>query len=181
MARVEQITEKAQLAPEWHPLYDRIAQARGRVGGPYSILLHSPGVADKVDALSAALRAESQLSAEQFVLVALSVARTKDCLFVWSVQAPNARRAGVADEVISAIRDRTDGSLSQDQADIVSYAQQVVSANRVDPAVFERLTRAHGTRWLVELTVTAGHFGLISGINNAFDVPPSLGGDALPV
>ena len=74
MARVEQITEKAQLAPEFYYLYDRIAQARGRVGGPYSILLHTPAVADKVDALSASLRSDSQLSTEEFVLTALGVA-----------------------------------------------------------------------------------------------------------
>jgi 4-carboxymuconolactone decarboxylase len=181
MARVEQITEKAQVPGEYHELYDRIVAARGRVAGPYSILLHAPAVADSVDRLSAALRGSSQLSAQEFVLVALAVARAKDCLFVWSVQAPNARRAGVAEEVIAAIRDRSNGTLSQDQVDIVSYAQQVVSANRVDQAVFDRLSRAHGTRWLVELTVAAGHFGLISGINNAFDVPPSSGGDQLPV
>lgn len=179
MARVEQITEKAQLAPEWHPLYDRIAQARGRVGGPYSILLHSPGVADKVDALSAALRAESQLSAEEFVLVALSVARTKDCLFVWSVQAPAARRANVPDTVIEAIRARKAEPLSEDQADIVAYAGQVVGTNRVEQALFDRLSKRHGARWLVELTAVAGHFALISGVNNAFEVPASPGGDAL--
>ena len=57
----------------------------------------------------------------------------------------------------------------------------VVAANRVDQAVFDRLSQRHGTRWLVELTVTAGHFGLISGINNAFEVPPSPSGDQLSV
>jgi 4-carboxymuconolactone decarboxylase len=94
MARIEHITDKAQLAPEYHYLYDRIAQARGRVGGPYSILLHTPAVADKVDALSASLRAETQLTPQEFVLAALGVARARDCLFVWSVQAPAARRIG---------------------------------------------------------------------------------------
>jgi 4-carboxymuconolactone decarboxylase len=179
MARVEQITEKAQLAPGWHPLYDRIAQARGRVGGPYSILLHSPAVADKVDALSRSLRGESQVSPEEFVLVALSVARTKDCLFVWSVQAPAARRAGVQDTVIEAIRTSSTQGLTEDQRDIVAYAAQVIGANRVDESLFERLRTKRGVRWLVELTAVAGHFGLISGINNAFDVPASPGGDTL--
>jgi 4-carboxymuconolactone decarboxylase len=179
MARVEQITEKAQLAPEHHALYDRIAQARGRVGGPYSILLHSPEVADKVDQLSGALRAQSGLSTEEFVLVALSVARTKDCAFVWSVQAPAARRAGVADNVIEAIRTRGTNGLSSDQQDIVAYAAQVVGANTVEHALFERLCNARGVKWLVGLTTVAGHFALISGINNAFDVPASPGGDTL--
>ena len=179
MARVEQIVNKAQLAPDFHPLYDRIAQSRGQVGGPYSILLHSPGVADRVDALSAALRAESELTAAELVLAALSVARTKDCLFVWSVQAPAARRASVSDDVIEAIRTRSTAGLSEDQADIVDYAAQVSGGNRVDQAVFDRLKDRHGVRWLVELTTVAGHFTLISGINNAFEVPPSPTGDKL--
>ena len=180
MARVNQITEKTQLADEYHALFDRIAAARGQVGGPYSILLHSPVVADKVDALSAALRSDSELSAEEFVLTALAVARAKDCLFVWSVQVPRARQAGVSDAAINAVRDRALSGLSADQAAIVSYAQQVVSSNRVDQDVFDGLVQRHGVRWLVELTVTAGHFGLISGINNAFEVPPSPSVETLP-
>lgn len=176
-----QITEKSQLPTEAHAVYDRIAAARGRVGGPYSILLHAPAVADRVDALSGALREQSQLTPQEFVLAALAVARAKDCLFVWSVQALNARRAGVSDEAIAAIRVRSSSGLSADQADIVSFAQHVVAANRVDAQTFQRLEARHGVRWLVELTTTAGHFGLISGINNAFEVPPSQTGDELQV
>jgi 4-carboxymuconolactone decarboxylase len=100
---------------------------------------------------------------------------------VWSVQAPAARRAGVSDEAIASIRDRSSKDLSEDQADIVSFAEQAAGSNRVDQAVFDRLKERHGVRWLVELTTVAGHFGLISGINNAFEVPASPGGDELPV
>ena len=181
MARVKQIAEKSELPPEFHFLFDRITQARGRVAGPYSILLHSPALAEKVDALAGSLRSDSKLSPQEVVLAALAVARAKDCLFVWSVQAPNARRAGVPDAVITAIRDRTSAGLSEDQADLVSYAQQLANRNRVDQATFDRLKDRHGVQWLVDLTVTAGHFGLISGINNAFEVPPSPEGDQLPV
>jgi 4-carboxymuconolactone decarboxylase len=179
MARVEQITDKSQIADEHHALFDRIVAARGRVAGPYSILLYSPEVTDSVDRVAAVLRESSQLSNQDFVLAALAVARAKDCLFVWSVQAPAGRRAGLTDQVIEAVRNRAPAGLSDDQADIVAYVQHVVSGNRVDQAVFDRLNQRHGTRWLVELTVTAGHFGLISGINNAFEVPPSSGGDQL--
>jgi len=180
MARIKQITERDDVAPEYQYLYDRIAQTRGRVAGPYSILLHSPALADRIDAVSDALRNQTQLSAEEFVVTALAVARVKDCLFVWSVQAPNARRAGVSDAAIAAIGQRRSDGLSEDQADIVSYVQQLVGANRVDQAIVDRLLARHGARWLVELTATAGHFGLISGLNNAFEVPPSPQGEALP-
>lgn len=181
MARVEQVTDRSQVEADWHPLYDRIVAARGRIQGPYSILLYAPAVADRVDQLAIALREDSQLSPAEFVLAALAVARARDCLFVWSVQAPNARRAGVSEDTIASIRDGTTSGLSDDQADIVSFARQLTTQNRVDAATFERLKQRHGVRWLVELTTTAGHFGLISGINNAFEVPPSPEGDQLPV
>ena len=179
MARVEQITEKSQIPTEWHPLYDRIVAQRGRVAGPYSIMLHAPALADRVDQVSAALRKDVEVSAAEHVVTALAVARAKDCLFVWSVQAPNARRAGVSDEAIAAIRERRTESLTEDQKDIVSYAQQLVTGNRVDAGTFNRLKDRHGVRWLVELTIIAGHFGSICGINNAFEVPPSPQGDQL--
>src|SRR5204862_476794 len=126
-------------------------------------------------------RSEAEVNAQEFVLTAIAVARAKDCLFVWSVQVPNARRSGVSEEAIAAVRDRTTVGLSDDQRDIVSYATQLASTTRVDGETFERLKRRHGVRWLVELTIIAGHFGLICGINNAFEVPGSPQGEALPV
>ena len=123
----------------------------------------------------------TQLTPQEFVLAALGVARAKDCLFVWSVQAPRRAAGGDLDAVITAVRDRAETGLTDDQADLVSYAGQVTGGNRVDQALFDRLEAAHGARWLVELTAVAGHFGLISGINNAFEVPPSPSGDSLPI
>ncbi|GAC1320168.1 MAG: carboxymuconolactone decarboxylase family protein [Chloroflexota bacterium] len=181
MARVPQIVDKSQIAPEFGELYDRIAASRGGVAGPFSILLHAPHVADKVEQLSRVLREGSSLSGQDFVLAALAVARAKDCMFVWSVQARNARRAGISEKALDAVRDRASADLTEDQQDIVAYTQAVVSSSRVDGHVFERLLDRHGVAWLVELTSTAGHFGLISGINNAFDVPPADTGDVLPI
>jgi 4-carboxymuconolactone decarboxylase len=161
-------------------MFDRFVARRGQVGGPYSILLHSPAIADQVDTLSATLRSASSLSAAEYVLTALAVARARDCVFVWSVQAPAARRAGVAEATIQAIGARSFDALPADVADLVAYATALASANRLDQALFDRLHAAHDTRWLVELTAVAGHFGLISGVNNAFEVGASPGGDELP-
>lgn len=182
MVRIPQVTDKAPLPTAYHGLFDRIAQARGgTMEGPYSILLHSPSVAEKVDAVATALRNDTELSVQEFVLAALTVARAKDSLFVWSVQVANARRAGLSDEVVAAVRDRSTRGLGPDQRELVDYVQQLVGTNRVDPETFERLREHHGVRWLVELTATAGNFELISTINNAFEVPPPPDGERLPL
>lgn len=182
MVRIPPITDASSLPASYHGLFDRIAQARGgRMEGPYAVLLHSPAVAEKVDALATALRAESELAVPEFVLAALTVARAKDSLFVWSVQVANARRAGIAETTISAVRARTLDALQPAERDLVNYVQQLVSTNRVDQATFDRLRERHSERWLVELTVAAGNFELISAVNNALEVPPPADGDLLPV
>ena len=179
-ARIKQITTKAELPVEGQQLFDRIFASR-TAGGPFSILLHNIPLADKIDALSMSLGSDSGLTAQEFVLTALAVARAKDCLFVWSVQARNARRDGVSDSAIAAIRDRTSAGLTDDEAALVDYVRQIIGGNRVSQAVFDKLRERHGERWLVGLTSVAGHFGLICAVNNAFEVPPSPEGDPLPI
>jgi hypothetical protein len=55
-----------------------------------------------------------------------------------------------------------------------------VRTNRVDQALFDRLQKRHGTKWLVELTAAAGYFGMLAGIVNAFEVAAPPDGDKLP-
>ncbi len=163
-------------------MFDHVAESHGgRVAGPYSILLHNPALADAVTTFSANVRKHSGLNAQEHALVAITVARAKDCLFVWSVHVPNARRAGVAEEVIAAIRDRQTDGLTADQAALVSYVQQLTTGSRVDQAAFDYLKEAHGIPWLTGLTATTGHFNMICGVNNAFEVPPAPEGEPLPV
>ena len=182
MVRVPQVTDKAALPGEYHALFDRIVRARGGVmEGPYSVLLHSPAVAAAVEGLAPALRTQSELQEREFVLAALAVARAKDCLFVWAVQAGNARRAGIPEPVIAAVRERAAGALGAEEAGMVAYARQLAGGTRVDGETFERLRERHGARWLVELTVTVGNFELFAAVCNAFEVPPPAGGDLLPV
>ena len=96
-------------------------------------------------------------------------------------QTGSARRQGVPESTIAAIRDKHSNGVPPEDAQIIDFTRALIHKHRVDQALFDRLNQRHGTRWLVELTTTVGHFGLISGINNAFDVPPSPTGDSLPV
>jgi len=39
----------------------------------------------------------------------------------------------------------------------------------------------HGVPWLVELTALIGHYGIVSGILNAFEVAPAPDAEQLPL
>ena len=47
--------------------------------------------------------------------------------------------------------------------------------------VLDRLRERHSVRWLVEVTCLIGHYGIISGIANAFELAPAAGAEPLPL
>ena len=65
MARVTQITEREQVAEEHQTIFDSIAESRGRVSGPFSVLLNSPEVAGRAAHLGAYIRFDSTLEPQQ--------------------------------------------------------------------------------------------------------------------
>jgi 4-carboxymuconolactone decarboxylase len=176
------IERKADLAPADQAVWDLIAEKRGRVLGPFPVLLHSPEVAHRTAHLGAYLRFESQLPPVLRELAILAVAREMDCRFEWAAHVRLAREAGVREEAIGAVRERrAPAGLTPEEAEPVLYVIQLVRSHRVDEALFSALRERLGVGGLVELTTTVGYYGMIAGVLNAFEVLPAAGEDALPV
>ena len=182
MARIDLITEKDQIPEDRHHEYDEIVGVLGRVSGPFGILMHSPGLAEMVCKTGAHVRLQSTLTMVERELVILSVCREKDAAYEWSSHVDTARKAGMREEAIEAMRHGSDVSnLEPDERDIITFVRQLLQTNKVDQELFDALRDRHGVRWLVELTATIGQYQYISAINNAFAMEPRPGGDQLPV
>lgn len=183
MPRIDLITSKDQLSPDRFEEYDAIVEVLGRVGGPFGVLMHSPGLAEKVCRAGAQVRLGSELTMAERELALLSTAREKDAAYEWATHAPVGRRHGVREEAITAIRDGlpTD-DLEDDERDIIEFVRELLRTNRVSGERFEALRERHGTRWLVELTGTVGQYQYIAAINNTFEVEPKPDAvDVLPM
>jgi hypothetical protein len=59
--------------------------------------------------------------------------------------------------------------------------RQLLRTCAAEPALFDRLRERHGVSWLVELTCLIGHYGIVSGILNAFEIAPPPGAEPLPL
>ena len=96
MARIPLVTRDAIPEGE-REAYDAFMQSRsGRPNvGPYSLILHMPELAQRLEALRLCLRDEASLSQPLQELVMISVAREMNCAFIWYAHAPAARQAGV--------------------------------------------------------------------------------------
>jgi 4-carboxymuconolactone decarboxylase len=170
MARIPLVEKKESLAPEHHPLYDAIAQSRGRVQGPFSALLHSPTIAERTAHLGAYLRFESKLDPKVVELTALATARELSCKHEWAAHIAHAQKAGISLDTIRAIHRGTPQDLQPQDAELVSYAQELLRSHQVSEELFQAMHRRLGVHGLVELTATIGYYAMLACTLNAFDV-----------
>jgi 4-carboxymuconolactone decarboxylase len=175
MARLPEVT-RDQVAQNQQHIYDEIAGSRGSVRGPFAILMHSPEMAGRAANLGAYLRFETSLDKNVVELVTLAVARELDCQYEWTAHEPQAREAQVREEAIAAIKERrAPQGLSDDEAVLVGYAQELVRDHKVSDATFAAARERLGDQGLVDLTATIGYYSLIAAVLNAFDVQPASG------
>jgi 4-carboxymuconolactone decarboxylase len=180
--RIAPITRREQVAAEHRAVFDAVTGERGGVRGPFPWLLYSPVLCGRHLEVGTFLRASSRVAPEARELAIVATAREKDCPYVWAAHAPAARKAGVADGVVAAVRDGSDvGGVGEAARDVVDYVRQLHRANAVAQPLFERLVQRHGVTWLVELTCLVGHYGIVSGVLNAVEAAAAPGAEELPL
>ncbi len=98
------LVDKDKATPAQLAVWDRIAQSRGRVAGPFAALLHSPELARRIAETGHYVRFEGPLSQAERELAIITVARQLDAQYEWVAHAVLARKVGVREEVITAPR-----------------------------------------------------------------------------
>jgi 4-carboxymuconolactone decarboxylase len=182
MPRVAPVTGKSDVPAQHHAVVDAVVKVLGSVRGPFSMLLHSPKLAERMLGLLTFFRDESIIEPKLRSVAILTAVREREAAYVWAAQVGAARRNGLREEVIDLIRAKGDpGKLPADEREVVTYVRQLMRTNRIDQAVFAALEQRYGVPWLVELTTVAHYFALLSGVVNAFEVAPPPDGDKLPV
>ena len=181
MPRVAPVAGKSDVPAEYHAVVDAVVNVFGNVRGPFSMLLHSPKLAERMLGLVTFFRDESTVEAKLRSVAILTAVREREAAYVWAAQAAAARRNGLREEVIDLLRAKGDPrTLPAEEREIVTYTRQLMRTNRADQAVFDALKNRYGVQWLVELTAAANYFALLSGVVNAFEVAAPPDGDKLP-
>ena len=180
MPRLTPITAKSALPAEHHAAADAVVNVFGHIRGPFSMLLHSPELAMRLLPMVTFVRQDSIVEPGLRFVAILTASREREAAYVWAAQVEQARKNGIREDLIDLIRAQGDpGKLSADEREIMIYVRQLMRTNRVDQATFDALKERHSAQWLVELTAIANFFAFVSGICNAFEVPPPQGGDTL--
>ncbi len=179
MARLPSITRKDQVAAKDYAVFDAIVASRGAVQGPFTMFLHSPEVAGRVAHLGAYVRFEGSLDMRVRVLAAMTAAREFEAMYVWGAQTGGARRLGVPEATIAAIRDNHSRGIPPEDAQVVEFTRQLLRKHRVDDALFKAMQARFGNDELVQLTTAIGYYSLLAMTVNACELEPAAGAEVL--
>lgn len=181
MTRVPQIQQRGDVPADAAHHFDSIVGSRGRISGPFSVLLNSPEVAGRAAHLGAYIRFESTLSDSDRELAIITAAREFDCHYEWSAHVVMARDSGVSPDAIAAVANRSElDGLDSADALIIAYGREMFQSKRVSNATFEAAEARFGVQGVTELTATMGYYGMLACALNTFEVLPDEGAEWLP-
>jgi len=179
MARLPSITTREQVTAKDQATFDSIVASRGAVQGPFTMFMHSPEVSGRVAHLGAYVRFEGSLDMKVRVLAAMTAAREFEAMYVWGAQTGGARRLGVPETTITAIRENHSRGIPEDDAQIVEFTRQLLRKHRVDDALFKAIQARFGNDELIQLTTAIGYYSLLSMTVNACELEPAAGAEVL--
>ena len=182
MTRLPKLTR--DMVPEQlRGAFDEVVTA-APPNGPSSVAIHSPEFARRRLQVSDYLRFETSITDPILELTLLVTARCMDCQYVWNAHASAARKAGVSDAVVDAIRDNQPlPPMPADQSAIVNYGLELFRTHKVSQETYQAALDQFGSLHLVELTAIMGHYVQNAFFLNAFavDLPDQRAEPLLPV
>jgi 4-carboxymuconolactone decarboxylase len=169
------LPRREELSPEAQAAYDRIAapdanNLRG-LRGPGGIQLHSPELSRHARPLNHYLRFDSGLGGRVRELAILVTARELDSQFEWAAHEAEARREGVAPELIDTVRHRRGlAGLNPADAAIIALGREIFGARKVSSETYASALALFGRRKLVDLVALMGNYAATAALLTAFDM-----------
>jgi 4-carboxymuconolactone decarboxylase len=179
MARLTPITGKNQVAAKDHAIVDSIVQSRGALQGPFTMFLHCPELAGRLAHLGAFVRFEGSLDMRVRVLAAMTVAREFEAVYVWGAQTGGARKLGVPEATITAIRENHSRGIPPEDAQIVEFTRALLRKHRIDDAAAGALRKRFGDDGFIQLTGAIGYYSMLAMTVNACELEAAPGAEVL--
>jgi 4-carboxymuconolactone decarboxylase len=148
-----------------------MTDADGVLAGPFNAMLASPSVGTALQRLGVVIRYQSDLPDLVRELVILTVAAHLGSDFEWYAHEPLARRSGLSDEIIAAVKDRIRPRLpdpAQQAAHDLTLA--LLRTEDVPDALFAAAVETLGTQGAFDISTIVGYYWLLAAQLRLFQV-----------
>lgn len=167
-----------KLDAKQQAIYNDIASGpRGGVRGPFLAWLHRAGLAEHAQALGRYCRYDTCLPPRLSELAIMLMGRIWLAEYEWAAHKPFALKAGIAPEIIDAIRDGVRPRFTQADEELVyDFVTTLHETREIDEALYAKAVSLLTEDGVVDLTGIVGYYSLISVTLKVFDIPPHAGG-----
>jgi 4-carboxymuconolactone decarboxylase len=163
-----------ELGAEQQRVFDAIAAPRGgQVPAPFHVLLESPELASLTQALGAFCRYRTGFAPKLSEMTVLIVAAHWGADYEFAVHAPIAKKEGVPDSVIAAIRAGATPEFDDADAKLIhDFATTFFATKDIPDSLFEQAVTRFGRRRVVELAGVLGYYSGLAILLRIFRVTP---------
>jgi 4-carboxymuconolactone decarboxylase len=169
MARFGDLAPEDMTAEQRAVVEAIVAGPRGQFGGPFSTLVRSPELADRVQALGETIRYRSSLPPACRELAILVVAGHWGAEYERQVHRQLALDAGVEPAAIEAIDAGRKPELPAGEHAAYAFVREVVETGRASDEAFAAAHEAFGEQGVVDLLGLAGYYTLLAFVLNVAD------------
>lgn len=161
------------MKPEQRAVYAQtVAGRRGSVPSNVMVWLRSPDLAARAQKLGELIRYDTSLPPRLSELAILVVARHWRAEYEWAVHAVEARKAGVNEAVIEAIRDGKPPFFTDHPDKVLfEFTSTVLADGRVSDEQYRMAVADLGERAVVELVALIGYYTMVAFTLNVFEIP----------
>jgi 4-carboxymuconolactone decarboxylase len=174
--RFKQLT-LADLTPEQRPLGEAIMKISSiGLQGPYNPLLRSPKLGQLMYDLLYYLRWNSSLPNRLTEMAILIIGRLWTSNVEWYAHEPIARKAGLSDDIIAALKaNKRPAQMQPDESSLYDFVTELYANHKVSDATFANAKAQFTEQQIVDLTATAGTYVTIAGLLAMAEEPVPAG------
>ena len=157
-----------RLTEAQKPVYERLASiGRGSLGGPFDIILRSPGMANGMISSYEHFRFHGRLDPRLKEFAILIVAREWTAQFEWYAHKPQAEKAGLSGAIIAELRlGKRPAALQADEAIVYDLVTSLLRDHAVGDAIFAKALGLLDEERLVDLIALVGEYMKVALILN---------------
>lgn len=172
MPRLQPLTTNA-MTPEQKRVGEIISSTRKGLGGPFSVWVRAPAIAEPANLLHNTFRLHGTLDRRPFEMLILLVAHEFGAKYVWTHHVGQALKAGLPRSTITAIdEDRVPDFPDWTERIVYDLVRELLGTKSLSQASFKTGMDVLAETRLIELVSAVGFYSTICLLVNAFDVPP---------
>jgi 4-carboxymuconolactone decarboxylase len=152
------------------------ASKPGPIGGPFNVMLRSPGIGMLIQKLGGEIRFNSVLSGKLNELAIIITARHYTANYEWNAHCKLALQGGLDPAIAQAIAEgREPAGMDADESLVYEFSRSLHNNHGVSDELFKRASDRFGERGVVDMIAVNGYYSLVSFLLNVDKTPLAAG------